>query len=444
MRTVLMLAYVFPPFFSVGGSIRVVKFVKYLPGLGWRPLVLTIDDRRETVSQRREGSEILLKEIPPEAQVYRTGSGEPSAHLQQKGREARDRSRLAAPLVNLLSGLRRLAYRTILLPDAHITWLPSALKWGRQVVRDERVDVLWVTCPPHSAALIGAALKRLTGRPMVLDYRDDWIDTPWHRSKPRTVRWIERRLERWAVRTADRVVLVTQASREAFIARYPHQAADKFVLIPNGCDLDDFAVVRRMEVPAHEDFRIVHAGLLCADHGWHRSPESLFQALQRTVYDCPEMARRLSVTFTGRLPEPYRRQVESNGLSGLVHETGFLPHDAFLRLLREADLLLAINYEGFGTLIPGKLYEYWAVGRAPILLIDGEGAARRLVQEHGLGLCVEPDDVEGITEAIVEAYRQRQAGTPMRINTDGLGRYDRKALTRQLAKLFGEVSSSAA
>ena len=39
LRKVLMLSYVFPPFFSVGGSIRVVKFVKYLPALGWLPMV---------------------------------------------------------------------------------------------------------------------------------------------------------------------------------------------------------------------------------------------------------------------------------------------------------------------------------------------------------------------------------------------------------------------
>jgi glycosyltransferase involved in cell wall biosynthesis len=444
MRTVLMLAYVFPPFFSIGGSIRAVKFAKYLPALGWRPLVLTIDDRRETVSQRREGSASLLEEIPAEAHIYRTSSGEPAAHIQQKGREAREKSRLAAPIINLLSRLRRWAYRHLLLPDAHITWLPAALRHGRRIVRDEGVDVIWATSPPHSTALVGAALKRLTGRPLVLDYRDDWIDTPWYRAKPRAVRWIERRLERWAVRVADRVVLVTQASREAFLERYSHQPAEKFVFIANGCDLDDFATVQQIEVPEHETFRIVHAGLLSMDQGWRRSPEAFFEALHRLAVERPELARRLSVTFTGQLPEPYRQRIQGDGLSGIVHETGFVPHDGFLRLLREADLLLTINYEGFGTLIPGKMYEYWAVGRAPILLLDGQGAARRLVEEHGLGLCAEPDDVEGIVQAIAEVYDKQQAGTPLRIDTTNLEKFDRKALTAQLADLLNELGNSGA
>jgi len=440
MRKVLMLVYVFPPFFSVGGSIRAVKFVKYLPALGWQPLVLTIDDSQETVSQRREGSAALLQEMPPQACIYRTASGEPPARLQQKGREARTKSRAVGLLVNLLSWMRRAAYRYVLLPDAQVTWLPSALKHARRIVHDEGVDVIWATCPPHSTALIGAALKRLTGRPLVLDYRDDWIDTPWFRAKPRGVRWIERQLERWAVRAADRVVLVTRASRSAFVARYQRQPVEKFILIPNGCDLDDFATVQQIEAPRHETFNVVHAGLLSIDKDWRRSPEPFFEALRQIARDHAEMANRLSVTFTGQLPEPYRRQIEDNGLNGIVREAGFLPHEAFLRLLREADLLLTINYEGFDTLIPGKIYEYWAVGRAPILLLDGEGAAQKLVQEHGLGMCVPPGDVMGIADAIIDAYRQREAGTPLRINTTHLAQFDRRALARRLADVLNEVS----
>jgi len=438
MRPVLMLAYVFPPFFSAGGSIRAVKFCKYLPALGWRPLVLTIDDQQETVSQRREGSAALLQEIPPEVRIFRTNSGEVPAHIQQRGREARKKNRLVGIGVNLLSWLRRTAYRYLLLPDAHITWLPSALKKGRQIVRDEQVDVVWATCPPHSTAVTAAALKRLTGCRLVLDYRDDWIDTPWFKRKPGIARWIERRLERWAVRTADRVVLVTKASREAFLARYPRQPKAKFVLITNGCDLKELQTDG--EESATEAFHIVHAGHLSIDQGWRRSPEAFFEALRKIVDEHPALAGRLQVTFTGHLPEPYRRQIEHNGLKEIVCEAGFVPQEEYPRLLRSADLLLAINYESFSTLIPGKIYEYWAAGRAPILLLDGEGAACSLVREHNLGLCVPPDDVTGIAAAIVDVDHRREAGTPLQIDTTHLAQYDRKALARQLADLLAEVS----
>ncbi len=440
MKKVLLLAYVFPPFFSVGGSIRAVKFVKYLPERGWRPLVLTIDDRQETVSQRREGSAALLNEIPSQAVIYRTTSGEPAANIQQKGREIRQKNRLAAVGINFLSWLRRLAYRYALLPDAGITWLPAALRLARRIVRDEAVDVIWATCPLHSTAVIAACLKHLTHRPLIVDYRDDWIDTPWFRNKPGFVRWIERRLESWVVRTADRIVLVTPASRDAFRARYPRQPADKFRLIANGCDLEDFAAVRQMDVAVDNTFRIVHTGLLSIDAGWHRSPEPFFAALRQIGRDFPELARHLQVTFTGRLPQFYSQHIQANGLKGMVQETGFLPHNDFLRLLRQADLLLAINYEGFHTLIPGKMYEYWAVGRAPILLLDGPGAAQSLLRQYELGRCVPPDDVDAITQAILSAYQAWAAGRPLRINPTGIEQFDRQTLTSQLADLLDELT----
>ncbi len=80
-----MIARVFPPFRSVGHSIRAVKFIRYLPALGWLPSVLTIDDRKEYESDRKQGSETLLAEIPPEVSIYRTAAGEPSwKYLEQE------------------------------------------------------------------------------------------------------------------------------------------------------------------------------------------------------------------------------------------------------------------------------------------------------------------------------------------------------------------------
>ena len=84
------------------------------------------------------------------------------------------------------------------------------------------------------------------------------------------------------------------------------------------------------------------------------------------------------------------------GLSGVTKGLGRLPHEEVLLLTRLADLLMAINYEGWSTLIPGKIYEYWAVGGPPILLLSCPGAAASFVEQYGLGFTVEPSDVAGI------------------------------------------------
>lgn len=441
LRKVLMLSYVFPPFHSVGGSIRAVKFARYLPERGWLPLVLTIDDRKEYDTQRRQGSESLLAELPQQVRIYRTGAGEPSAGLLQAGRQARERNRAAALAVNGLGRMRGWAGSNLMLPDQNIAWLPYALREGRRLAQQEDVDALFATCPPHSAAIIGAALKRLTGKPLVLDYRDDWIDTPRYRGKPAPARAVERLQERWAVATADRVVLVTEWSRRAFVARYPNQPASKFVLIPNGVDLEQFpltAIAR--QVGSDGPFRIVHAGLLSVASDWHRSPEGLFRAVAQALAAEPALAGRLRLTFTGRLPEPYRRLAGDMGLAEVVEEAGYLSQPDLVRLMAEADLLLAINYEGFATLIPGKIYEYWAMGGAPILLLSCEGAASDLIARHGLGLAAPPDDSGAIEAAILDVFRRREAGNPWLIERKGVESFDRKALAERMAGTLSAVA----
>lgn len=441
LRKVLMLAYVFPPFFSVGGSIRVVKFVKYLPALGWLPVVLTIDDGQEYDTQRKRGSEALLKDVPKQVTVCRTTAGEPSVELLEKGRRARRQNRLAAVIVNFLSAVRRWASLHLLLPDENITWLPFALRMGRQVVREEGIDVIFATCPPHSVVLIGAVLKRLTGKPLVLDFRDDWIDTPWHRSKPWISQKIERLLEKWAVKAADRVILVTEWSKSAFVARYPRERKDKFVFIPNGCDLDDFVILRQpSDRPRDSQFTIVHAGLLSESEDWKRNPEAFFQALRRIQQQHPDLGAKLTVAFTGHLPEAHRLMVEDMGLSSVVKEVGHLPRDEFIRLMRDADLLLTINYDGAATLIPGKIYEYWAVGGPPILLLSCRGAAQSLIEQKELGTTVPSYDTEAIQRAVLNVYRRREMGDPIRVNTPGIETYDRRYLSEELARVLEAVS----
>lgn len=443
-KKVLMIARAFPPFLPVGHSIRVVKFIKYLPALGWLPVVLTVDDQLEYETMRKVGSDALLSEIEPDVRIYRTAAGEPSLRFLEKEREFSQRNCLTKAIVKVVGGSRRWAYRNIVLPDRYLTWLPFAVRRGRQIVRSEGIDVIFATCPPYSATLVGAFLKRLTSKPLILDFRDDWIGTPWYHSRPKMIRMIERGLESWVVKTADKVILVTEGSRNAFLDRYPVEPSDKFVLISNGCDLEEFAVLNdSMPTPPRSPkFTVVHAGSLNDSENWTRSPATLFDAARRILERQPEMAEELRLVFTGFLSERLRQMVRDTGLSDVVKELGFLPHDDLLRLMNAADMLLVINYEGFSTLIPGKVYEYWAVGGPPILLLSCPGAAANLLERYNLGLTVDPLDVDGMQQAILSAYRQSRTALPIRVSTAGIEAYDRRVLTRELAGVLSMVTCS--
>lgn len=442
MKKVLMIVRAFPPFLPVGHSIRAVKFTKYLPALGWLPVVLTVDDQKEYETLHKVGSETLLSEIPPEVTIYRTTAGEPSLMFLEKEKKFGQRNRLTGVIVKVLGGARRWIFRTIFVPDRYLAWLPFALRMGQQIVKIEGIDIIFATCPPHSVVLIGAALKLLTGKPLILDFRDDWIDTPWNLSKPQMIRWIERMLEKWAVKTADKIILVTEWSREAFQNRYPQEPKDKFILISNGCDLGEFAVLNSMTTIPHESkFVIVHAGSLNVSTVWGRSPVGLFQAIQKILQEYPEIRENLNFKFAGDLPEEFRKLADEMGLSDVIEGLGHLPHDEVLCLTKSADLLLAMNYEGWATLIPGKVYEYWAVGGPPILLLSCRGAAQSLLDKHNLGITVDPYDVAAIQEAVLDVYRRKKLGDPIRLSLNGIEKYDRRKLSEELARLLSTVAN---
>lgn len=440
MKKVLMIAHAFPPFGSVGHSIRVVKFIKFLPTFGWLPVVLTIDDQMEYETMPKVGSETLLSEIQPQVKIYRTTAGEPSLKFLEKEKEFGQRNWLTRVIVKFLGGARRWIFRNIFLPDRVITWLPFALRRGRKIVQDEGIDVIFATCPPHSVTLLGASLKLLTGKPLILDFRDDWIDTPRYNSKPALIRMIERRLESCAVKVADKVILVTEWSKKAFLDRYPSEPDEKFAFISNGCDLEEFALLKPVVI-AHRNskFTIVHAGWLNDLKNWARSPATLFQAVHYILQQQPDLAGKLTLAFTGILPERQRQLVKELGLSDVVKELGFLPRDEWVSYMKEADLLLVINYDGFSTLIPGKIYEYWAIGGPPILLLSCEGAAAEFVEQHNLGIRVDPYDIDGICQAVLSVYRQSKTAEPLRLSTTGIDAYDRQALTSKLVEVLSQV-----
>jgi glycosyltransferase involved in cell wall biosynthesis len=440
VKKVLVIARIFPPFHPVGFSIRVVKFIKYLPAMGWLPSVLTVDDRRESEFDRKQGSASMLSQIPREVTIHRTPAGEPPfTCLERSGASARG-SRLTRLITRLIRGLRRRLIYRLFLPDRYVGWLPFALTRGRHLLRTESIDVILATCPPYSVTLIGAWLKVFTGKRLVLDVRDDWIDTTEFLAKGPLRRLIERAMERWSVKAADKVVLVTEASKQGFMERYRKEAETKFVVIPNGCDLEEFAGLKSMRVTRDDSkFTIVHAGSLIDSGPWTRSAAALFRALQGIMQQETELAERLRLVFAGDFPERHQHLAEETGLAGVIENTGYLPHEAVLRLMKSADLLVAIATEGRPTAIPGKIYEYWAVGGPPILLLSGRGAASTLVERHGLGITVDPDDQAGIQEAILTVYRKSKSPTPLRVNSAGIEEHDRKALTRQLAHLLSTM-----
>ena len=117
------------------------------------------------------------------------------------------------------------------LPDTEIGWLPSSVRAGLKIIKTHNIDVIYVTGGPWTSLLIAAMLKKLTRKPLVLDFRDPWVTNPIFLIKSTLSRKIESFLERNVVTSADHIVTNTEELRQDFLNRYSFLTPDRLTTI---------------------------------------------------------------------------------------------------------------------------------------------------------------------------------------------------------------------
>ena len=406
---ILMAAYPFPPYmWAPGASIRLVKFLKYMAR--HRP-ELAIDvvtaGYGEGEGDLPHMADDLLGEIPDTVRVirindpYYLAEGEGAEHIA---------SNAGTPI-----------------PDRHISWNGAVLEWLVYSARQQHYDVVYVSSPPYSTAVLGVYIKKGLETPLIVDIKDDW-NLLWRGYTAERVSE-EQTLEREVVQAADEVILVTPASLENYQRRYPSDA--HFSLITNGVDLEDFADID-VGTEQPPTFKVTYVGSL---GGHNRSPVNFFKGFQRLLADSDVDASICEACFPAHMNPDFWEAVSQMDLEPWVKGVPILPQDEFKQHLATSAVLLTINYYGATTLVPGKLYEYWAVGR-PVLLIEKPGIATDLVQKNNLGLTADPDDVEGIYGALRAFHNDYVNGRCKPSNRQGLEEFSRERLTLRLCSLL--------
>jgi len=409
-RRVLIIAYSFPPVGGAGVQ-RVVKWAKYLPRHGWESSILTVSNPSVPAFDRQ-----LLDEIPASTLIRRARTWEPSYALKAMvtpdavaGDSAPKRSRTNIGRA-IRSGLRRVAM-AVLQPDPQILWAPSAVRAGVRLLRETPHAAILATGPPFSSFLVGRRLSRLTGLPLVLDYRDEWELSHAYLENKRLgpcARRIQSRMQSGALRRADAVVATTRASADAVreLARRSGNNAAA-AAIYNGFDPEDFppkAFVPR-DQDQQERFRLVYVGTL-----WNLTTVApLVAAIERLANRRPRLARRLELVTVGRRTAAQDVLLDRLTCSPVrLTRRDYVEHVEAVATMRSADMLclLLADAPGADRVVPAKLFEYMAAGK-PLLAIAPRGEVHDLVDGHTHSTAATPDDIEAIVRAIACAMEDR-------------------------------------
>lgn len=415
-RTVLMVAFHYPPAGGSSGVLRTLKFTRYLSRHGWRPVVLTV---AEKVHDKKDAT--LMAEIPRDVPVYRCRAFDAKRHFSIRGR-----------YIDLMAT-----------PDPHASWLPFGILKGLEAIREEKVDLLFSTCPLPTAHLIGLALKKIGGLPWVADFRDPWIEEEPESGRKGFRYGLERRLERRVLESADAVVATTEALKKDLIRMFRAGEEGKYHVVMNGYDEENFL---EPDVPAGRKvgpMEIIHAGLV---NDSYRDPKPFLSAVAKTAGDLGLGPGEIHVTFLGGgeylSSGPFRRFLGEHRLERFVEVAGQVPYRDCIGRLYASDLLLLFQGGAdTNTLLPAKAFEYLRVGKPILALTPSASVTADLVREFGAGIVCEAGDAERIREALTLFYRKfKDDRLSVLIDRDRLEGYSRGRQAEKLAGIMDAVA----
>ena len=225
-------------------------------------------------------------------------------------------------------------------------WLHRRALRGVRVIKTNQLNGAWT----------GAIAKRVLGAKLIV--RCGYVWSVLCESEPAWKRAVMRRLERFACRAADRLIVATDADRDQLIRAHALDA-DRITVVPNAVDTQMFQPMRHI-VP--EPGRLIFVGRL--------EPQKRPDLLLDAMAELP--GARLTIVGDGSLRAALERRAVAQRLP--IEFLGAVPHDRLPELLNRSQLFV----------LPSRI----------------EGHPKALLEAMACGLTAIGCDVPGIREAI--------------------------------------------
>ncbi len=434
MRRVLIVAYYFPPSGGPGVQ-RVLKYTKYLPQFGWEPIVLTVENGQFPAIDTS-----LLKEIPNEAKVIRTKIFEPYDLYRILTGKPKNVSidvnviRKEGQAVPFKEKVAEFIRATFFIPDARIGWLLTAKKKALEIVDRFKVDAVYSSSPPYTCSLIARYVRRKRKIPWIAGFRDPWTGFI---SAPR--RWwlparIDSRLEYSVFKEASIVEVAWEGIQKDALSKYPILDKGKFIHIPNGFDSDDFPAI---SYTRNEKFTLTYTGSMYG----RRNPQSLFDALELLITKGQISQEDFKIQLIGRFGSEIYEMINRTTFQKSIEVVGYLPHSESLARLMQSDALLLIVDESKESqeIVPGKVFEYLGTKRPILAICPTDGAVADIIKKTNSGLVAHQSEIARIAENFLTLLNIWNSNASLIPNYDEIKKYERRAHTKKLAEILGNL-----
>jgi teichuronic acid biosynthesis glycosyltransferase TuaC len=248
----------------------------------------------------------------------------------------------------------------------------------------------------YPEGIAAAMLAALTRSPFTITFRGSEF---LHGGYP-----LRRRLLRWALRRANRVIAVSEQLRQLAVAMGADPARTR--AIPNGLDTSlywprDRCQARRKHGISADALIILTAGHLIELKGHHHAVAALKSLREKGVAAQLLIAGGEPSRGLPSFEPKIRRLVVELGLQDHVRFVGQVTPDTLAELMSAANVFcLASSREGW----PNVVHE--AMGCGTPVVATRVGAVPELIPSDRYGLIVAPNDPAALAEGFAEALRK--------------------------------------
>jgi len=403
---------------GMGGVQRTLKFAKYLRDYNWQPVVITDSPKKYFAVD----NSLLQEAIDNNIIIERTGKNfDPSKIIVKAPKES-------------LRKLRSSVSQFFFIPDSKIGWKNKALKLIDEVWKKHGgFDLVFATAPPYTDFLIGQEVKRKYKIPLVIDYRDAWVDSPVLNTYPTPYHKLKNmRLEKSVLKNANKVITTNRRVKEYIISRYGNIEYNDVKIITHGFDSEDFEKAKASELPITYKFRITYSGSF-----YTRNPRFYFEAIKTFMDRNPELKDKVEFCFIGTFSKENIQIAKSLGIEPYIKILGYLEHIECVKYITASDVLFLMISRGENedAAMPGKVGEYIGSGKNIVACIP-EGVTKKMLEKYDAIKFIDEENPAAIADAFKEYYNLKQQDKMPKANEEMISEYDRKNLTYELAKEF--------
>ena len=266
----------------------------------------------------------------------------------------------------------------IAVPDMYFNWAKAASKYGIELMKKEKFDVMFSMHEPPSSHICAMKIKEeFKDLPWVTYWSDPWLKDSTRENISPVRRKYEQSFERKVVNLSDRFIFVTKANRDDYVNSY-NIPIEKTFIVTRGYDEKQYKEIKEKSNPKlieKEKINFVYAGEIFSKL---RNVNPFIDALNVIKNENIDLYNKLNIMFFGNIDSDEVK----NKLNAIdkVSVSPRIPYDEALGYMLNSKVLLLFGNKN-SKQIPAKVYDYFgAEGLIFVILGDKNDPIKDVVK----------------------------------------------------------------